>query len=287
MEKLKLVLKRLGYTEDQVKTLLDEKQDFDAAELAQAAKEVLKESLKNDEEFVTDIEQKMRGKVLSSKENKILKLFGIDREEYEALPDRNKFDALLDLAHKKATEANGGSGDEALKQEVEKLRKKVQDKDASLTELKQTLETTKGQVDVERRRFGIERDVVRHLSAKDLVMEVEDATTLALQQLERDFDLKVDGGKTTLLKKGTELKATNPETEREITFTEALDSIVEGRKWVKKNNGDAEEEPIRVRKGEEGTRRGPAPPKKELPGMQAARERAEAQAKKKAGARKE
>ena len=35
MEKLKLVLKRLGYTDDQIKVLTDEAQDFDPAELAQ------------------------------------------------------------------------------------------------------------------------------------------------------------------------------------------------------------------------------------------------------------
>ena len=276
MEKLKLVLKRLGYTDDQIKVLTDEAQDFDPAELAQASKDVLKESLRNDEEFVSDIEQKMRGKVLSSKENKVLKLFGIDREEYDALPDRNKFDALLELAATRAKEANGGQGDEALKKEVEKLRAKVQDKDNALNELKQTLETTKGQVDVERARFGIEREVVRHLGAKDLVLEVEDATALTLQHLEREFDVKATDGKVQLFKKGTELKATNPETEREITFAEALDGIVEKRKWVKKNNGDEGHEGgnLRVRKDGKQVADGPAPPKKPLPGLEAARQAA-------------
>lgn len=144
MEKLKKFLKSIGIEADMITKMVAEEQDFDPAAVSKTVKGVIRESLKNDEDFISEMDNDVRGRVLSSKENKLVKMAGITKEELEALPKERRFDAMMELALEKVK--GTGASDDALKKEVERLREKVQSQATELETSKGDLETAKKSV---------------------------------------------------------------------------------------------------------------------------------------------
>jgi hypothetical protein len=287
MEKLKKFLKSIGIEADLADKMVDEAQDFDPAKAAKAVKGVIRTSLENDEDFISEMDNNVRGRVLSSKENKILKLTGITREELEALPKEKRFDALLELMWERGGKGEAGAGgDEALKKEVNDLRTKLQKAIADVdTEKENTRKATQASAD-ERERMEIESDVRSNMGKRKLILEADEATELTLNRIYREFTPKRVNGKTVLFKKGTELKATDPETEREVTLEGLLDKHVEDRRWKQVSNGPAgggnrgDKERLTTNddknKRQEAT--GPGAPKRTLAGAEAAQAASDARA---------
>lgn len=126
--------------------------------------------------------------------------------------------------------------------------------------------------------MGIERDIYAQMAGKKLIIGAEEATELSINRLRRDFDLGRKDGKTVMFKKGTELVATDPETERPYDLNTYLDAHIKERKWEQVSNGAAGGERHRTR--DEGKERpaGPGAPKKQFRGAEAAQAAADARA---------
>ena len=127
-EELKKLLKKLGANDSTIEKLSQEEIDQEIInESFDQIHQTNRNIIENDADFISSIKSKVRGEVLSSKERKFSKLFGISQEEIDQLPEKTKFDSLMSLGFDKL-KSNSNSTDEELK-------KKLNDKDAEILRL--------------------------------------------------------------------------------------------------------------------------------------------------------
>ena len=240
MDELKKILKGLGVKAEHIETLMgsdeDAKKAIKSEDVVKDAKQRLSDTLMNDSAFIDPIEQRMRGKVLSSKERKLMKLFGIDQEAFDALPDENKFDALMELAHKKANEGKKEPSEAA--KEIEKLQTLIKEREKAIKELNEIeIPRIKGEVTSALQGMKIQNRVSGAVSKRELIVKPEFAISSVLSELSSRYDLQMnEAGDVVLKQKGKDLEVFVHN--EKLSLEKAIDSIVEDAGIVRKNNGD-------------------------------------------------
>lgn len=240
MDELKKILKGLGVKAEHIETLMgsdeDAKKAIKSEDVVKDAKQRLSDTLMNDSAFIDPIEQRMRGKVLSSKERKLMKLFGIDQEAFDALPDENKFDALMELAHKKANEGKKEPSEAA--KEIEKLQTLIKEREKAIKELNEIeIPRIKGEVTSALQGMKIQNRVSGAVSKRELIVKPEFAISSVLSELSSRYDLQMnEAGDVVLKQKGKDLEVFVDN--EKLSLEKAIDSIVEDAGIVRKNNGD-------------------------------------------------
>jgi hypothetical protein len=117
-KKLKELLEKLGVKDDTIALFTDETktEELEALKVTDVVShvdETYKTRFESDKAFLSPIENKMRGKVLNSKQRHIMKLVPeITKEEMEAIPEDTRFDDMLSLAIEKIAARSGSKVDE-------------------------------------------------------------------------------------------------------------------------------------------------------------------------------
>ncbi len=268
-DKLKALLVKLGMTTTQITEfeVPETAEKIVVDDLYKTVTENLAESLKNTASFIDPIRNSVRGEVLSSKERKLMKLYGISQDEYDALPKESKFDSLTELAHKKLKAASAGSGDNAA--EIEKLQKQLADQREANKQAKLDAENEKLRVDLKLQQIdtkqALKTAMRKSLGKDNILIPAEDfAFVAATNQIEQNYDLKLVENKLVVKQKGTDLDAYLDNVK--VTAEQLYLANLTENKLIQKSNGN----PTPPRTG------APAADEKKfvLPGMQLAEQRA-------------
>jgi len=279
---LKKLLTKFGIAEEVITTLASTEGEVKVDDIYKAAREGIAEALKNDDAFITPIKAAARGEVLSSKENKLMKQFGVTKEEYEALPQQTKFDSLIELC---GTKAKPTGTPEEVKAEIEKLRANLAAKDEKIKKLEEEeIPAIKSQAEQAREQIKREQLLQKSLKTaiadRKLIVSEEAAFAVINGEALSKYDVKIENGSPVLYKKGTDLKAFD-DNNKQITVEGLFSLTLEAHNLVQKSNGNPNP---------------PAPPTPpaggnpratviESPGLAKARARAEEMAKKAAEAK--
>lgn len=192
----------------------------------------LRERFMNDSSFIDPIKKSVRGELLSSKENKLMKLFDVSKEEYDALPESTKFDSLMDLCK---TKSGKSSGD--VNKELEALNKKMATLKAENETLSQTIPAEKTKLEAEKENWITSNQLGKLVGKHELIVPLEFAETTTVNMLLSKYDVKRVDGKLKLLQKGTELDAYDDKNTK-IEADTAIKSILEENKLIKKSNAN-------------------------------------------------
>lgn len=253
IEKAAAILTKLGVDKDLIAVLKGEDEtkikeiavDDIVAEIVDNQKEILSA----DPAFIDPIKQAERGAILTKREQVILdafKSFGLTKEEYEALPEGNRTDALIKLAAKKAKESRPPDGDKDLK--IQELAASIEARDAELKKLREeeipSIET----------RFRTEREQELLSNKLRITFEKSLGSKLALDpdilypaaqaKLSEKYDAKLEGGAVVLYDKGKTTKALK--NAKPIPVDEAFLDIATESKILKAQEDPNPKPPVNV-----------------------------------------
>lgn len=241
---VKTLLTKLGLSAEAIADLATEDKAVKVDEIFASVKTSFEDRLKNDDAFLTPIKSSVRGEVLSSKERKLMKQFGVTQEEYDALPQNTKFDSLIDLCGTKA-KPNGTPDD--VKAEIEKLRGKLVEKDDRIKTLMEVeIPQIKSAVDRERaeaqKTIQMQRALKSVLGDRKLIVSEDAAFAVINSEAAAKYDIKYEGGALKVYNKGSETEAFDDNTNKRVTVEGLFGSTLEAHKLLVKSN--AGQEPI-------------------------------------------
>jgi hypothetical protein len=279
---LNKLLTKLGIDAETIKLLSSDEGEVKVDDIYKSTRDGIAEALKNDDAFITPIKAEVRGQVLSSKERKLMKQFGVSQEEYDALPQQTKFDSLIDLCGQK--QKTTGTSEE-VKAEIDKLRQKLVEKEDRIKKLvDEEIPAIKSQVELEReanrRQALLQKSLKTAIGDRKLLVSEDAAFAVINSDALSKYDVKIEEGQAVLYKKGTDLKAFD-DNNKQLTVEGLFTSTLESHSLVVKSNGNPNPPAP------------PAPPSGgrerattiEAPGIARAREAAEARMKKAAEAK--
>ena len=238
---VKTLLTKLGVSAETLADLAAEDKQVKVDEIFASVKTSFEERLKNDDAFLTPIKSAVRGEVLSSKERKLMKQFGISQEEYDALPQATKFDSLIDLCGTKSKPA--GTPDE-VKAEIEKLRGKLAEKDERIKKLtEEEIPQIKSLVERERleaqRQLQLQKALKASLGERKLLVSEEAAFAVINSEASAKYDIRYDGSALKVYQKGSENEAFDDNTNKKITVEQLFGQTLEAHKLIVKSNAGA------------------------------------------------
>jgi hypothetical protein len=290
------LLKSLGLDAETIKAFVDEdaEERLEPAALKEKITGVYKEVLSNDPAFTKTFKDQQRAEVLSSKENKIKKLFGdfLDSDKLDALPEKDKFDAMLKLLDAGVTakieelddKASGGDDKskkaiEELKEEVKTLRQNLSEKDGEIAKAQEAVETAKNEAKTTLSKHAKEEALKRELRKHKLIIDEGLAFGVVVASMEKKYNLRFDEEteEFKVLKKGTEEVEAFDDNNNKVTLSGLMKNTLEEGKLLKKSNagegggtgGGASDDDDDGDKG----------PKYKLPGQRKAKESIEAKKK--------
>jgi hypothetical protein len=295
MSKLTDLLKKIGFTAEEITNVTKADADFDVEEVYGDLLPRIDQARLNDASFVeaniTPVRSAAIGEVLGAKEREVLRLLGgkMTSADIDAIPKDNKrFNKVLEMAVSKLSAGSPGS-DQALK-----------DKDAEITRIREELQAHATEVQkyktevvpgLEKKateaghHFHILRSIEEAAKSGDrkTVLAADKTTGLLYDDIAKQYDLAWDpaAGVPVIKQKGKDLLAYSPtDASKPMGIADLVGTIGEASGYFVKNNGKPE--------GGGGTTRddgnkggGAAGPTNttEPPGLRAARERAKASAK--------
>jgi hypothetical protein len=235
---VKTLLTKLGVSAETIADLAAEDKQVKVDEIFASVKTSFEDRLKNDDAFLTPIKASVRGEVLSSKERKLMKQFGVTQEEYDALPQSTKFDSLIDLC---GTKAKPSGTPEDVKAEIEKLRGKLVEKDERIKTLTEVeIPQIKSAVDRERaeaqKTIQMQRALKTVLGERKLIVSEDAAFAVINSEAAAKYDIKYEGGALKVYNKGSETEAFDDNTNKRVTVEGLFGSTLEAHKLVVKSN---------------------------------------------------
>lgn len=242
-ELLKKLLKALG-VETVTDEMLNDAEKLKLIKVEDVVSEIVgnqKEILSSDADFIAPIRTAAIGEVLNARQQNAIKLGLITKEEVAALPEKDRFDAVLKLIAEKSKKAPANADDKD--KEIERLNSLVLNKDEELRKIKEeeipSIQTQFQKQLTEREiNLAIRATFDKTLNGK-LVADSELLYPGIESQLKSKYDIGYEGGVPVLLEKGKTTKAFK--NSKPIQLADAFMEIAEEKKAVKKQ----EEKPAR------------------------------------------
>ena len=248
MEKLEEFLLGLGIEKAKVDDFISEKPTLTMDNMKENVFNQAKEVLKNDKDFISPIEEAMRSKTLSAKENKIMKAFGLTKEELKDKVPEKDFDALIDYASEKIKAPAAVEGTEELKTMIQELNASILIKDTAITKYDQeTIPNMRKEVDNEISAFKLENKQVKVTSDILLTSDNRDGIhKLVMMDMNKNYDFRLDAqGEVEVLQKGsTELNVFQDNVKQ--GFKDLYTKETEKSGFLKKSNGADDPKPTEV-----------------------------------------
>lgn len=281
MDKLKELLKAVGFDAETIKKITAEKAEFDVEEIAETVLGNIKAHIEStDPEFVEKIRESVRGELLTSKERKLIALGLITKEQYDALPKKNRFDAALDFIKKQGDEKkpdDEGKTPDQKDTEIGRLNTEIQKHLERIKALEEVeLPAAKNEAVKLADGYRVDRAVEASLTGmkdRKLILDVERTRRNILSEVSEQYDLVWDAKKNSVVvkKKGEDVLAYHTkDRSKPLTLQDVVLAAGDTAGLFAKNNGAPPPAKGGEGKGEEKK------PKFELPGMAKARAAVEA-----------
>lgn len=268
LEKAIEVLEAIGIPNDAITKFKSDKEedvaDIAVADLKKGIFDRHKTALLSDDVFLKPIVDETRIGTLNARSNQLQKKFAdlVTKAEFDAIPDKNRYDDLVELIIKKVAESKP-SGDSA--KEIKELHEKLRESEAKIEKLEKedipAIETKFTQLEASKHLAGILRKEFDKY-AKDMVTDAENLWPAFETRIHSDYDFAPNGTTVKVLKKG----ATSPAVDdkfHEINFPDYAKKILIENKFLKASNGEPAKPPITE----------PAPIRKQVsPGLSKAEE---------------
>lgn len=244
---LKALLLLLGVTKDHAEKLTAgipadtvAPEGLTNEEVRDAAMAKIKVSLKGDKPFMDEIHKGINGKFFDKVEAKIRKAFAIGDDEYEALEEKGRTDALLAIAAKKIADKTDG-GDKSA-EEITRLQGQLKTLKGEVKTLKEVeLPAALGKGDAAAKRVRLERQLERELTKgsdtdEGLLVDAEFAVPVILDKILAQYDPEEVANGVKLLKKGEKVEDFDAE-HNPVQFLPLARKLASDAKLLKLNNG--------------------------------------------------
>ncbi len=241
------ILTKLGLETEAITKIIEGDEEINVDEIAAEIRTNISEALKNDDAFIAPIRQSARGEVLSSKERKMMKQFGVAQEEYDALPDKTKFDSLIELC---ASKQKPSGTSEEVKAEIQKLRSSLSEKDETIKKLtEEEIPAIKSQVENERketkRQIALRKALKDAVGDKKLLISEDAAFTIINSEVGGKYDIKLTEEGLTVWQKGKENLEAFDENNKRVKVTDAFLKTLEAHNLIQKSNAGGDPPPRR------------------------------------------
>lgn len=263
MNKIKELLKKLGFSDADITKLIDDatNADFKVEDLVKGIHKQVGELLQEDPEFIKPLTVKIEGEQKSKLEHKLKKAAGLTAEEVKD----KKLDEIVDLAVTKLKVPPAGNDD---------LQKELLAANAKIKKLEEEdLPGAQKAADEKITGFQKTTALLRSLGTRAEKMLVGPDVVLPgiAAKFERLYNMKIDesGNVEVLTKDGT--KPMNSDKTKVLGFEDLIDAELDFMKVLKQSNGG---DPDKKKTGAT-IENDPDKPKFVLPGMKKAQQNAE------------
>lgn len=260
------VLTELGIDKDTIAILKGD----DTAKIADATKllkdtiiDNQKEILAEDPDFISPIDKKLRGEVYATAAKDLIKNNKdfISWDEYNALPEKNRFEDAVKLVAKKINEKiTKGASDPELAKKIEELNAEIVKRDEAIAAKEGEVEEAKKGADTKLNEYRLSQAVETTFNTTlgdRLIAKKELLYPAMKMELESKYDLKIEDGKEVLYEKGKAVKAMK--NSKPLTLSQAFEDIAVAQDAIKK------QPPVPIR--EKLTEKHEVPDKVELNGQ--------------------
>lgn len=260
------VLTELGIDKDTIAILKGD----DTAKIADATKllkdtiiDNQKEILAEDPDFISPIDKKLRGEVYATAAKDLIKNNKdfISWDEYNALPEKNRFEDAVKLVAKKINEKiTKGASDPELAKKIEELNAEIVKRDEAIAAKEGEVEEAKKGADTKLNEYRLSQAVETTFNTTlgdRLIAKKELLYPAMKMELESKYDLKIEDGKEVLYEKGKAVKAMK--NSKPLTLSQAFEDIAVAQDAIKK------QPPVPIR--EKMTEKHEVPDKVELNGQ--------------------
>lgn len=282
-EEVKNLLTRLGVASQTITDLADAEKAkaIKVDEVVTTTLGTIRNRLRNDDGFVSEIEKGLRASILGAKERKLLKAFeflNLKDEDLSRLPEEKKFDSLIELLGERAAtlKKDPGKSDEK-DEEIRKLNDQIRIlRDERKKILEEDIPGIRQEVARERKQVRIETAARKELAKHKLVIDPDFAFTSIFANIRERHDIDLaDDGKIRILQKGKDLEAFG-DNQQPLTLSGLIEESVKAANLVKQSKAGEGDPTRRTGRGEEdpegssGSRKSGV----NLPGLEAAQQRA-------------
>lgn len=240
MEKVKDLFKKLGLKEDVINDFLAEgdSSTLSADLMRDNVVNAQREVLKNDTAFVKGIKDQFVASFMASKEKVVMEKFGVTKEEYDALPENNKFNELINFAETKTKAASADPDKDATiqtqTQTIAELNSKISEYDTKI------IPEIEGKVDA--RLKGIAKDSLINKITNDIAVttkSIEDAREFALYKMEKQYNIVLDEkGENVEIRDKNDVNMKVYKDSNPVTFVDAYTETLKENGMLKQSNAD-------------------------------------------------
>lgn len=231
MSKYKELLKKIGFDDKAIKAIEKaetDKTDIDLDPLIEEFNTSQKTLYENDNDLVSSIAAKEKGKTLDIVTRSIKKEFGLD----SALIKDKSVDDVIKIAKTESTKG------------MDKNLQTVQEENLQLSNKLKELEEVhipkiKEEVEREKKIFKFENKLTKILPVNDLRVPVGTALKNLLSDLNQKYDWDLtDKEEVLLFGKGTKLQAKTADGTKLLTVNDAMAEILKDNQFIKASNAD-------------------------------------------------
>ena len=245
------VLTELGIDKDTIAILKGD----DPAKIADATKllkdtiiDNQKEILAEDPDFISPIDKKLRGEVYATAAKDLIKNNKdfISWDEYNALPEKNRFEDAVKLVAKKIQDKIAkGASDPELAKKIEELNAEIVKRDEAITAKEAEVEDAKKGADTKLNEYRLSQAVETTFNTTlgdRLIAKKELLYPAMKMELESKYDLKIEDGKEVLYEKGKAVKAMK--NSKPLTLSQAFEDIAVAQDAIKKQPAKPDKPPM-------------------------------------------
>lgn len=248
------LLSSLGVSDEVIEILKSEDEAkikaLKADDIYKEAQDMQKEILAEDAEFLAPLKAETIKGLLITREKEFLRDFKdyVSQSDLDALPEKNRYDALVKLAAKKVKEkAKEGTTPDDKDKEIDRLNSELEKRDEIIKDFEEVKlpgvqkewegKMTQKEID------GYLRTTFNELSDQ-LIAKPAGLYPAAYTAITAKYDFKrEDDGTVTLLAKGTTNKARNGT--KEVQVKEAFKTLSDENGWIKKSEEPPKKDPIK------------------------------------------
>jgi len=235
------LLVELGVEDETIAILKGE----DAAKIAEVKPTLSKVIIENqkailadDPDFRKPIESEVRGAILNTKAQETLRLYKdfVTREEYDKLPEKERYSELLKLIAKKVNaKLAEGSTDAELTKKIEELNAEIVKRDETITAKEAEIEAAQSGADHKLNEYRLNQTVQSTFDTTlgDKLIAKKELLFPAIKgELLGKYDVKIEGDAVVLYEKGKAVKAMK--NSKALSLAQAFEDIATAQDAIKK-----------------------------------------------------
>lgn len=200
--------------------------------------ETQKAILAEDPDFRKPIESEVRGAILNTKAQETLRLYKdfVTREEYDKLPEKERYSELLKLIAKKVNaKLAEGSTDTELAKKIEELNAEIVKRDETITAKEAEIEEARSGADHKLNEYRLNQTVENTFNSTlgdKLIAKKELLFPAIKSELLSKYDVKIEGDAVVLYEKGKAVKAMK--NSKPLALAQAFEDIATAQDAIKK-----------------------------------------------------